>query len=145
MERCAAIITGDRNGGTDWESSIIRSIEPLGPETNPFVIIHGAARGIDAVANGAIGVKYPNAVRLMFPAKWDLYELMGNRNGAGPARNGEMLHKLLNFRDAGWQVAVLAFHPFIHNSKGTANMLSQGKRAGVPCFLFNRDGGFERW
>lgn len=147
MDRYAVIITGDRHGaGERWASVILSAVSPAQPAKNALVVIHGDAPGIDATAGQAIQLKWPDAVILPEPADWDRAEiLLGNRNAAGPIRNEKMLVMLKAFDRAGWNCAVLGFHNFIHNSRGTKNMLDLGAEAGFPTFLFNDKGERERW
>jgi hypothetical protein len=147
MDRYAVIVTGDRHGhGERWASVILSAISPTQPAKNPIVVIHGDAPGIDTTAGQAIQLKWPDAVILPEPADWDRAEiLLGNRNAAGPIRNEKMLVTLRAFARADWNCAVLGFHNFIHNSRGTKNMLDLGAEAGFPTFLFNDKGERERW
>jgi hypothetical protein len=147
MDRYAVIITGDRHGAGDKWARVIRDVlRPTQPHGNPLVVIHGDAPGIDTTAHQMVAMKWPEAVLLPEPADWERAEiLLGNRNAAGPIRNEKMLVTLKAFDRAGWNCAVLGFHNFIHNSRGTKNMLDLGAEAGFPTFLFNDRGERERW
>ena len=100
-------------GGRDFRNygMVIRALDAL-PE-RPTVIIHGCARGADTLGETwAIGRDIPT---LRFPAHWD-----DHGPAAGPIRNKRML-------DEGKPDLVIAFP----GGKGTANMVSQARAAGV--------------
>jgi hypothetical protein len=48
--------------------------------------------------------------------------------GAGPQRNGEM---------AAYADALIAVHRDLAQSKGTANMIAQARRAGLRVFVYD--------
>jgi hypothetical protein len=100
-------------GGRDYDSydTIARVLDEYGDDT---VIIHGAARGADALADQYATVRRWPAVR--FPANWTQ---LGR--GAGSERNARML------RD-GKPDLVIAFP----GGRGTADMVTRARRAGVP-------------
>lgn len=80
-----------------------------------LVIISGAAKGADSIAEDWAIV---NWVKLLsFPADWDKYG-----KSAGYVRNKQMLEE-------GKPDMVLAFP----GGRGTADMVSQAKKARVPC------------
>ena len=82
---------------------------------NPIVcLIHGAARGADALA--ADWARQRGILALAYPADW-AHE--GRR--AGPIRNQQMLN-------SGKPHIVIAFP----GGKGTADMISRAEAAGVP-------------
>ena len=112
------LVCGDRN----WNniSSIKRELEKF---SGDVVIIHGAARGADSIAENiakSLGFKVE-----AYPAKWD--EL---GRAAGPIRNMQMLEE-------GKPDLVLAFHPDLSKSKGTANMVSIARKRGVKVAWFS--------
>ncbi len=86
---------------------------------NPFtVVIHGDAQGADTLAKEwaiSRGVKH-----LPFPAKWTQYG-----DAAGPIRNTQMLVE-------GHPDKVIAFP----GGSGTANMVEQARKAGVPVCIY---------
>lgn len=94
----------------------------------PLTVIEGGARGADSIAgrwaarHRAVGVGW-----IRFPAEWNRY---GKR--AGPVRNQQMLDYLLQGRQVGQTVGVLAFHGDLEQSRGTKDMVTRAKRAGVP-------------
>jgi len=83
-------------------------------ELNPAIIIHGAARGADSLADewarslGSVGIK-------SFPADWAT-----NGKSAGPMRNAKMLHE-------GHPSLVVAFP----GGRGTDDMVRRSLAAGV--------------
>jgi len=83
-------------------------------EGAPNVIIEGCARGADSLAED-FGTRWLIPVE-HFPADWDRHG-----KAAGPIRNRQML-------DEGKPDLVIAFP----GGRGTANMIEQAERAGVP-------------
>ena len=106
------LICGDRNW-TD-AGAIRRQLLRFNPVYD--VILHGSARGADTIAGteaARIGFKV-----IAVPAKWNKYG-----RAAGPIRNVEMLgHK---------PGLVMAFHPDLNKSKGTAHMVKIARAGGV--------------
>ncbi len=96
------------------------------------VVIHGAARGADTLADrAAINLGLPV---LAFPADW-------RRDGrsAGPIRNHVMLRK-------GKPDIVLAFSDNLDESHGTRHMLAIALRDGhCCCRLFSHQHGWRDW
>ncbi len=107
------LICGDRN----WTDETLIEDYILSLETGS-VIIQGEAPGADTIAK-RLGEKHGFTVQ-GFEADWDKYG-----NGAGPIRNTQMLVE-------GKPDKVVAFHNDLSKSKGTANMIKQAKRLGVP-------------
>ncbi len=126
MERTEAtaakrlLVCGDR----DWTDSdtILRWIQGQ----KPTVVIHGAARGADRIA-GELAEQLGIPV-LKFPAEWTKYG-----RAAGPIRNRQMLKE-------GKPDQVLAFHDNIAESKGTADMITAAREAGVFARLVSHTG-----
>ena len=111
------LVCGDR----DWTDfgAIKGRIALIGPG----LIIEGGARGADRLAGmaaEALGVPVH-----IFVADW-------HRHGkaAGVLRNQEML-------DKGKPDLVLAFHDNIEASKGTKDMVSRAKKAGLPVEVWS--------
>ncbi len=113
------LVCGDRN----WENidAILRELSKL---DNNTVIIHGAARGADTLA-GIAGKELGFKVEAE-PAKWEIYG-----RSAGPIRNQLMLDKYK-------PELVLAFHSNIDNSKGTKDMVTRARKAGIKVVIFER-------
>lgn len=80
------------------------------------VVIHGAAPRVDTWAGEWAEARGLSVLR--FPADWNRY---GRR--AGPLRNAQMLAE-------GLPHIVLAFP----GGNGTANMVAQAKRKGIPVY-----------
>ena len=104
-----------------WMSVVIRGLrETYG---HPLVIVHGAARGVDQMAEGvcrSLGITTDP-----FPADWD-----GRGRIAGFERNQRML-------DSG-AIGVVAFkHPFnwALDRGGTEDMVRRAKAASVPTYV----------
>lgn len=112
------LVCGDRNW-TD-RARIARALAKLPPNTE---VIHGAARGADMIA-GEEAQKLGFIVR-EFPADWS------TGRSAGPIRNRRMLNEL---RQGDF---VLAFHPDISKSKGTADTVREATRRGVRVLIIN--------
>lgn len=111
------LICGDRNWET--EDSILRELSKFSPTET--IIIHGAARGADSIAD-KIATNLGFSI-IPFPADWDTYGKM-----AGMLRNRLMLKMNPGL--------VLAFHSDIDNSKGTKNMIDIAKTAHIEVRLF---------
>lgn len=107
------LVCGDR----DWtdREAIRRELVVLPLDT---VVIHGAARGADQIANDAALVLGLRVVA--FPADWKRYG-----RAAGVIRNQQML-------DEGEPDRVYAFHDHINESRGTLDMVTRARRAGIP-------------
>jgi ABC-type sugar transport system substrate-binding protein len=110
------LICGDRN----WtnRARILRALAKLPPGTE---VIHGAARGADQIA-GEEAQKLGFRV-FAFPADWS------KGRAAGPIRNRLMLDQKPDF--------VLAFHPDIKASKGTADTVREATRRGIKVLVIN--------
>jgi hypothetical protein len=116
------LICGDRN----WTNvrAIEREIDLLKAEYGyDLVIIEGEARGADSLARNA--AKERNIEVERYPAEWDRYG-----RAAGAIRNTQMLKE-------GKPSLVLAFHENIEESRGTKNMVTQARKAGVETRVFD--------
>lgn len=91
-----------------------------------LVIIEGEAKGADIMAGEIAAYYLPEENVLRFPADWTKYG-----RAAGPIRNKQML-------DEGKPDVIVAFHDNIIESKGTKNMLEQGKKAGVEGYVIGK-------
>ncbi len=110
------IVCGDRHWpGTPTGIDIIRDrLRRLDPAT---IVIYGGCRGADTIGAwvaAELGLRCCEA-----PADWRRYG-----RAAGPIRNQRML-------DAGRPWLVIAFHPDITHSRGTADMVDRAAKAGV--------------
>lgn len=107
-----ALICGGRDYDDDrWMGAqLLRIADEVGEFT---LVIHGGARGADLMADS--WAKFVNVPTMRFDANWD-----GDGRAAGPIRNKLMLTE-------GKPDLVVAFP----GGRGTANMISQARRAGV--------------
>lgn len=108
------LVCGDRNW-TDRET-ILAELEKLQTEGYTHVI-EGGARGADKLA-GSVAVELSMDLTVV-EADW--YHL-GTR--AGPIRNSEMLKMKPDL--------VLAFHPDLSKSKGTADTVRKARKMNLP-------------
>jgi len=124
------LVCGDRN----WRDKkrieelllkLCKELQITSP--NEIMIIHGGARGADSLA-GEVAQELGFRLRV-YPAEWERYGKV-----AGPLRNTEML-------EDGKPDLVLAFHPDLSKSKGTAHMVKIAKRKGVEVRLIGEEGG----
>jgi len=116
------LVCGDRHWTNKKAISLaLQALYGLHPEG--LHIIDGCAPGADTLAyqvrmeEGYSGERYP--------ADWARYG-----RAAGPKRNQRML-------DEGTPDLVLAFHPNLALSKGTADMVRRAKAAGIPVEVFS--------
>lgn len=84
----------------------------------PTLVIEGECEGADLLSRREAELR--GIPVLPFPAQWDKYG-----RAAGPVRNRQMLEE-------GKPDLVVAFHSNLENSKGTADMVKQARKAGVP-------------
>lgn len=111
------LVCGDR----DWTCArcIGRLMTSLGLDA---VVIEGEARGADRMARIAAIGRGLSVDR--YPALWNTYG-----PAAGPIRNRQMLVD-------GKPTRIVAFHNDIESSRGTKNMVEQGRRAGLPVEIW---------
>jgi len=102
-------------GGRDYSDrhQVWAVLDELWAKHGDLVIIHGAARGADSLADE--WAKENNQKIHMFPAQWKAYG-----RSAGPKRNQEML-------DKGQPQYFVAFP----GGKGTADMVRRCRKAGI--------------
>lgn len=115
------LICGSRDWN-DWffmRDAFIRWCEAKGL---PQLIIEGCARGADTIAGHMLAPEYAIDVA-HFPADWDRHG-----RAAGPIRNQQML-------DEGRPDAVIAFTRDLRISRGTRDMVTRARRAGLPVWL----------
>lgn len=116
------LITGDRN----WDD-VETMVSALSSFPSGTILVHGACRGAD-VTGAAVGEQLGFVLRA-YPADWDRYG-----KGAGPVRNQQMLDsEHLPYEPI---LTCFAFHKDIKNSKGTADMVSRAKKAGIKVVVF---------
>lgn len=111
------LVCGDRH----WTNPIpIRTWLSKLQDWGYTAVIEGEAEGADLIASEE--AERLGMTVLPFPADWARYG-----RAAGPVRNQQMLDEKPDL--------VLAFHPNISKSKGTANMIEQADAAGVKVIL----------
>jgi len=140
MPDLCVLVTGTRHATpADWRDAVygVLSLHLARIGDGHLRVIHGAARGIDTLANEWVQVRQGrwrvSAER--YPADWDAHG-----RAAGPIRNAEMRDCLVRMRDTGWDCYVLAFTDDITASKGTSGMCRLASAAGLPVTVYGRDG-----
>lgn len=134
--KIAILVTGDRNAKSEVWSGIVDMALMNAVDYERVVIIHGAAKGIDTMAGG-LGDVVKHYKSLPFPAQWNKYG-----KAAGPKRNAAMLRVLLEFKEHGYEVYVLAFHPNLNYSVGTRNMVEHTlNKTDVPVAYYTEEDG----
>jgi hypothetical protein len=115
------LVCGDR----EWNNreAIKRELLKILEVDTIDCVIEGEARGADIIARD-ICEKELNIMVYKYPANWAKFG-----KPAGVLRNIQMLKR-------GQPQLVLAFHPDITKSKGTAHMIKIAKEANVPVLLF---------
>ena len=114
------LVTGSRKY-SDYAKVKSVIIDALGENIDEAIIVHGGARGADALA-GQVAFQRGIEVRV-YPAKWDYYG-----KAAGPKRNQEMLDK--EHTPENPIEMVLAFP--LKGSIGTWDMVRRAEAAGIP-------------
>ena len=135
-DRCAKIVWPcpcciERN--KSYEDAMVREFKNFNISCDKDVVIEGDAAGADKMA-GRIATKlgFARGHNLqVYPADWPRYG-----RAAGSIRNQVMLDKLLAAKRDGVEVLVLAFHPDIERSKGTKDMVTRSRAAGVRAEVF---------
>lgn len=126
MNRRRVLVCGDRLWqDAEMIQTVLRAF--LRPE-DALTLINGRAGGADNIAHQwacsleNLGLK---VVPEGYPADWDKYH-----KAAGPIRNQQML-------DEGKPDLVIAFHDDLAKSKGTKDMVTRAKKAGVPVWVIS--------
>ena len=110
------LVTGDR----DWVNRDVIS-QRLSYIPSGWILVHGAARGADSIADELWEKATGKDHVLPFAADWNKW---GKR--AGPIRNRQMLTANPEIE------IVIAFHNEIGMSKGTKDMVIQAMKKGLP-------------
>ena len=114
----AIIITGSR----EWSDA--DAILNVLLDENPSIVIHGACRGADQIAD--YHASNMGRTVIAMPAQWDR-----DGKGAGPGRNSMMGNVLGAMQDCGHTVHVHAFP--MPGSRGTWDMVNRVcKELGLP-------------
>ena len=110
-------------GGRDYadRAYLFRRLDEIDADRGIAVVISGTASGADTFGEEWAAARGREVER--YPALW-------HRHGraAGPIRNRQMLVE-------GRADLVIAFHPDIARSKGTADMVRQARKAGVEVIV----------
>ena len=107
------LVCGDRN-----YTDILRIKKFLSAYPSDTILIEGEAKGADKLSRAAaVSLGWLNIEE--YPAQWNIYG-----RGAGPIRNKKMLTE-------GKPDLIVWFHNDIENSKGTKNMITVAKKAGI--------------
>lgn len=118
------LVTGARDWSSDEDGYIWDVLDAFLQEQGfatrrqDVLLIQGGAEGVDLAAKGWAVMR--GVACAQYDAPWRKMH-----KTAGPVRNGWMLR---------WGVphAVLAFHKYLPNSRGTKNMIELARKAGVP-------------
>lgn len=122
----------DRDGVlTTMLTGFIESAECYNYEDDPLVVITGAAGGVDSLTYRWCDERELGCGCVVqqetYPARWKEYG-----NAAGPIRNQQML-------DEGKPDLVIGFtNRPLEESRGTKDMLTRSKKAGVPTYLVQK-------
>lgn len=120
------LVCGDR----DWDDKVIIFIVLDGilrtssGSSGGLIVIHGGAKGADTLADD--WAKSRGVHRESYHANWERFG-----KAAGPVRNQLMI-------DEGKPELVVAFHDFLPNSKGTRDMVSRARKAGIRTYVIGR-------
>jgi hypothetical protein len=128
-------------GSRDWDDidlinkHLTKAIVESGHRYPDILVITGstieANNGADSLV-ATLCLEELGIACAIFPAPWEAYRrLHGNPRSAGPTRNSWMLRW-------GRPDLVLAFHPYLPNSRGTKNMCEQARRAGIPVRVIDQ-------
>ena len=78
-------------GGRDYKDlkKVYEVLDKLHNDYSITIIVHGAAPGADSLADR--WASQEGIPRLSYPAEWEKYKKLGQKNPAGPIRNAQML------------------------------------------------------
>lgn len=129
-------------GSRDWTDrdrvaqELAKLIKMMEVHADNVLVITGGAEGADNLIEDICKNELAIACAV-FPAPWEAYKkIHGNVRAAGPKRNGWMLRW-------GQPDYILAFHPFLPNSRGTKNLLEQARSRnplidGIPIRIIEK-------
>lgn len=133
MPEFRVLVCGGRNYGKRWDGAewvedkgqvnrlwkvLDKALEAATLAGRTFTLVHGGASGADSLAGLWASMRKERVTVRVYEADWKTHG-----RAAGPIRNKQML-------DEGKPNAVIAFP----GGAGTANMIQQGKRVGVPIY-----------
>lgn len=119
MRTARILFCGDRNWNDRKAIKLV--MQRLATNLGNLIVIEGEAPGADSLARDIAQEDFAFKTE-PYPADWDRFG-----RAAGPIRNKEMLQ-------GGKPDGVVAFHNNIVESKGTANMIAQARKAGIPVW-----------
>jgi hypothetical protein len=111
-------------GSREWvaPAPILRELAELMEEEPNLIVIHGAACGADRLAGQVAAMLGIDVIEV--PAEWDQHG-----RAAGPIRNQKMLDMEPDL--------VLAFHERMDLGKGTRDMVTRARKAGVEVEVYH--------
>lgn len=120
-------------GARDWDDIdyIWKTFSELS-DPKKDVLIHGGAPGADCILEMcAFAMGYTSNRVIRVDAKWE-----EQGRAAGPIRNSKMLSILLELTEGHpGRREVVAYHPFLDNSRGTRDMVDKARKKGVEVIL----------
>lgn len=117
------LICGDR----EWTDAVLIAEFLDSLQERPTVIMEGGQRGTDAIARAAAVSR--NIPVETYDADWAEFG-----KAAGPLRNKRML-------EVGRPDWVVVFHDHLSKSRGTANVLAQARKVGLPTVVVSHTSG----
>jgi hypothetical protein len=121
--RTRVVVTGDRNWYClDLAGKIVERLAGR-HSVDGFVIVHGAASGVDSAFRDARNPETPHEPH---PAQW---ERLGKK--AGPVRNQAMVDLGADF--------CIAVHRDLAGSRGTKDCVARCLKAGIPVYLIDSE------
>ena len=137
-DECRILVCGSR----DWPHTAIgiirehltQAIKDSGKDPKHILVITGSIteedNGVDSMVDQLCRTELGIACAI-YRAPWEWARRhVGNPRPAGPIRNGWMLRW-------GRPHLVLAFHPYLINSRGTKNMVDQARREGIAVRIID--------
>lgn len=125
------IVTGSRYAAPEF-SQFIREAISDHVSDEPWVLVHGNARGVDQIAELECFriINKPYSVS-RFDAEWTTYG-----KAAGPIRNQQMADFVASSLGYGDTARCLAFHDNWKNARGTKDMIRRAQNANIPVHKF---------
>lgn len=123
----AILVTGARkytNKNLIYDTFVNIIVSNVSVMYKNIILIHGGCSGVDTLS-GEVGSKLGFEVEV-YPAEWKKYGTY-----AGPKRNKQMIDKLLEYKNNGYEIKMLAFHDCIEKSKGTKDCVNTASKNGI--------------
>lgn len=118
----AILVTGAREYSN--KKLVRNTLKNAVEDHEKIILIHGGCSGADKLA-GEVGLKLGFIVEV-YPAEWKKYG-----KSAGPKRNKQMVDRLVEYKNLGYNIKMFAFHDDIDNSKGTKNCVNIAQKNGI--------------